>query len=79
MKMLSKLATGIAAVTLAAAPAMANSASSLSLAQPRAATATEEGNHLAGGAGGILAIAVGAAAIIAAVIAIDNDDEPVSP
>lgn len=78
--MLSKISMSVAAAVLAIAPAMANPASSLSIAQPRAATATDESNALGGGAAGILAIAVGAAAIIAAIVAIDDDeDSPVSP
>ena len=77
--MFTKISMSIAAAALVAAPAMANPASSLSISQTRAATATDESNALGGGAAGILAIAVGAAAIIAAIVAIDDDESPVSP
>lgn len=81
--MYAKLLMSLAMAGMAISPAAAaSSASKLSIAQSRASTPAD-GNKLAGGTAGILAIAVGAAAIIAAVMASDEEDfddyEPVSP
>ena len=66
------LAAAAAALTLVAAPAVAQSA------PERSAAPAEEGSELTGSSW-ILAILAFAAIIGAIVIAVDGDDDPVSP
>jgi hypothetical protein len=73
MRILGKAATAVAALSLAATPALAASASKLSL---RASTDSDKSEELLSGAP-IIAI-IGVAAIIAGgvIIATDDDDSP---
>lgn len=79
--MRSKLLSSIiaSASLIAAAPVAAQSASALSVAR---ANATVEGEDLAGGAGGAIAIAlvagIVAIGVLAAIESGDDDDDPVS-
>ena len=66
------LAAAAAAITLVAAPAVAQAA------PQRTAAPAEEGSEM-GGSSWILAILAFAAIIGAIVIAVDGDDDPVSP
>jgi hypothetical protein len=86
--MLKKSLTAIAALGLAASPALAqSSASSLSIQNARASAETAEANDVfgggpvAGGASWILPALVGLAAIIGilALAGVFDDDEAVSP
>lgn len=74
-RFLGKAAVGLAALSLAAAPALAaqSPASKLSL---RAATKSEDSSQLAGIP--IIAL-IGVAAVVAAVVIISDDDDSDSP
>lgn len=73
----AKTLMAVAACSLATAPALANSASKLSLssAQPaRAATVAGESNEAAGGF--IIPLLAVAAIVLGVLVAVDSDDEP---
>jgi hypothetical protein len=72
---LAKIATAVAACSLAVSPALASSASKLSLSNaPRAATQVEESNEQAGGF--IVPLLAVAAIVLGVVVAVDGDNEP---
>lgn len=71
----TKTLMAVAACSLATAPALANSASKLSLSgAPRAATVAGESNEAAGGF--IIPLAAVAAIVLGVLVAVDSDDEP---
>lgn len=72
---MGKLLAAVAATSLLATPAMANSASSLSVAKAvnaKASTSAKKSNKLAGDA--VVVGVVGAAMVAGAVLAITDDD-----
>jgi hypothetical protein len=75
---LAKIATAVAACSLAVSPALASSASKLSLSNaPRTATQVEESNEQAGGF--LVPVLAAAAIILGIVVAVDGDNAPDSP
>ncbi|MEH6790770.1 hypothetical protein [Parasphingorhabdus sp.] len=73
-----KLAAGIAAVSLVAAPVAAQATGSLAPAVERVGAASASSEKLEGG-NGILIGVLAAAAVIAGIIIIADDDDPTSP
>lgn len=71
----AKTLMAVAACSLATAPALANSASKLSLSgQARAATVAGESNEAAGGF--LIPLLAVAAIALGVIVAVDGDDEP---
>lgn len=72
---MGKLLTAVVASSMIAAPAMANGAASLSVANnAKASTSAKKSNELTGG--GILIGVLAAAAVIAGIyVAVDSDDD----
>jgi hypothetical protein len=73
-----KLAAGIAAVSLVAAPVAAQSANSLAPAVERAGANSSSSENLEGSNGILIAI-LAAAAVIGGIIIIADDNNPTSP
>ena len=72
---LAKFTAAIAAVTMAVSPAMASSASKLSLSNaPRVSTQADESNEAAGGF--LIPLLAVAAIVVGVVAATSGDDEP---
>jgi hypothetical protein len=74
---LAKMMTAVAACSLAVSPAIASSASKLSLSGSsavRASTAAGQSNEAAGGF--IIPLLAVAAIVLGVVVAVDGDDEP---
>ena len=71
----AKITTAVAACALAVSPALASSASKLSLSgAPRAATTVGESNEQAGGF--LIPLVAVAAIVLGVVVAVDGDNEP---
>ncbi len=73
-----KLAAGIAAVSLIAAPVAAQVSNSAAPAVERIGATSTSSEELEGGSGILIAL-LAAAAVIAGIIIIADDDDPTSP
>jgi len=74
-----KLAAGIAALSLVAAPVAAQAANSVAPAVERIAAKSSSSSEKLEGGSGILIAVLAAAAVIGGIIIIADDDDPTSP
>jgi len=74
-----KLAAGIAAISLVAAPVAAQSVNNVAPAVDRVAAQSSSSEELEGENGILIAVLAAAAVIAGIIIIADDDDEPTSP